>query len=233
MDGDDFDARIQGISALEHPLSRQVYRTVLGTGEVGRDELAGALGIPRSVAAFHLDKLADAGLLASRFERVSGRTGPGAGRPAKLYRRAEREIELSLPPRRYDLAAAMLADAVSRAGGAPGDLTSALATAARERGEQIAQQFRAGRVSRRDALPVVLTILEEHGYEPRRTGTAVAMLNCPFHHLAEEHRALVCGMNHDFLTGVIHGAGAGDSLRARLAPEAGFCCVRVERSSEP
>jgi predicted ArsR family transcriptional regulator len=226
MDGDEFDARVLGISALEHPLSRQVYRTVLSSGEASRDEVAAAAGVARSVAAFHLDKLTGAGLLASRFERVSGRTGPGAGRPAKLYRRADREIELSLPPRRYDLAAAMLADAVSRAGS--GDIAGALAIAARDRGEQVARD--GGQVSRRDAVATLLAILEEHGYEPRRTGTAIAMLNCPFHHLAEEHRALVCGMNHDFLTGVIQGAGAQDSLRARLAPEDGYCCVRLEQS---
>ena len=137
MSGDDFDERVAGISALEHPLSRRVYRAVLQAGEASRDEVAASIDTARSVAAFHLDKLADAGLLVSRFERVSGRSGPGAGRPAKLYRRAEREIELSLPPRRYDLAAAVLADAVSRADGASVPLGSALAAAAYERGEQV------------------------------------------------------------------------------------------------
>lgn len=229
MDVDGFDARVDGISALEHPLSRQVYRAVRDAGEASRDEVAGVIDIARSVAAFHLDKLEDAGLLVSRFERVSGRTGPGAGRPAKLYRRAEREIEISLPPRRYDLAAAVLADAVSRAASTSVDLAVTLAEAARERGEQIG--LRAGNgsaVSRRDAVPALLAVLEESGYEPRRTGNGIAMLNCPFHQLADEHRALVCGMNHDFLAGVISGLGAHDSLTARLEPEAGYCCVRVQ-----
>jgi predicted ArsR family transcriptional regulator len=232
MGADGFDEQVAGISALEHPLSRQVYRTVLHAGEASRDEVASAIDVARSVAAFHLDKLADAGLLTTRFERVSGRSGPGAGRPAKLYRRADREIELSLPPRRYDLAAAMLADAVSRAdaGGAP--LASALADAARERGRQVAQGVSRG--TRRDEVATLMTVLGEHGYEPRRTGsgaaTAIALANCPFHHLAEEHRALVCGMNKDFLAGVITGVGAEGALRARLAPQPGYCCVRVERT---
>jgi predicted ArsR family transcriptional regulator len=226
MGGDGFDEQVAGISALEHPVSRRVYRAVLDAREASRDEVAGELDVARSVAAFHLDKLADAGLLASRFERVSGRTGPGAGRPAKLYRRADHEIELSLPPRRYDLAASMLADAVSRAGAAP--LASALTEAAHERGERAASGD--GTVTRRDPLAAVIEVLGEHGYEPHRTGSAVALLNCPFHHLAAEHRALVCGMNKDFLTGVIKGVGAQRTLQARLAPEPGYCCVRIERA---
>lgn len=228
MDGPGFDERVAGIAALDHPLSRRVYRTVLQAGEASRDDVAAAVDTARSVAAFHLDKLADAGLLASRFERVSGRSGPGAGRPAKLYRRAEREIELSLPPRRYDLAAAMLADAVSRAGAAAVPLSSALAEAAGERGEQVGRAH--AREHRRDDLATVKAILEANGYEPRRIGSALALLNCPFHHLAEEHRVLVCGMNKDFLTGVVKGAGAERALSARLAPEPGYCCVRVERN---
>ncbi len=208
--------------------SRRVYRAVLLAREASRDEVAAAVGTARSVAAFHLDKLEDAGLLVSRFERVSGRSGPGAGRPAKLYRRADREIELSLPPRRYDLAAAMLADAVSRAGGAGVPLGSALAEAAGERGEQLGRAHTPEH--RRDALATMKAILEENGYEPRRVGSGLALLNCPFHHLAEEHRALICGMNKDFLTGVVKGAGAEGALSARLAPEPGYCCVRVERN---
>jgi predicted ArsR family transcriptional regulator len=228
MNGEGFDERVAGIAALDHPLSRRVYRAVLQAGEASREEVAAAVDTARSVAAFHLDKLEDAGLLASRFERVSGRSGPGAGRPAKLYRRAEREIELSLPPRRYDLAAAMLADAVSRAGEAAVPLSSALAEAAGERGEQVGRAH--AREHRRDGLAMVKAILEANGYEPRRIGSALALLNCPFHHLAEEHRALVCGMNKDFLAGVVKGAGAEGALSARLAPEAGYCCVRVERN---
>ena len=170
---------------------------------------------PRSTST----SCADAGLLASRFERVSGRSGPGAGRPAKLYRRADREIELSLPPRRYDLAAAMLADAVSRAEGASLPLSSVLAEAAGERGEQVGRAH--AREHRRDALTTVKAILEANGYEPRRIGSALALLNCPFHHLAEEHRALVCGMNRDFLTGVIKGAGAESALARAWHPRPG------------
>jgi predicted ArsR family transcriptional regulator len=173
------------------------------------------------VAAFHLDKLESAGLLASRFERVSGRTGPGAGRPAKLYRRADAEIALSLPPRSYDLAGAMLADAVSRAGADGTPVAEALSEAARGRGEQVAQEATAASL---------MTLLREHGFEPRADGSSIALVNCPFHALAAEHTALVCGMNLDFLTGVISGLGAHANLTARLAPSPGHCCVRIERT---
>src|SRR5688572_24082433 len=112
----DLDRRISGIAALDQPLRRRLYR-LLGEREgwTTRDEAAAALGVPRSVAAFHLDKLADAGVLEVRFERTTGRTGPGAGRPAKLYRRSAEEVAASVPERRYDLAGALLAAAVEEA----------------------------------------------------------------------------------------------------------------------
>jgi predicted ArsR family transcriptional regulator len=226
MDAASFDERVTGIAALEHPLSRRVYGTVLAAREASRDDVAGAVDIARSVAAFHLDKLEGAGLLASRFERVSGRTGPGAGRPAKLYRRADLEIELSLPPRRYDLAGGMLADALSRAGSDGIPVASALTEAARGRGEQVARE--SSGESSTDPRSTVMAILRRHGFEPRADGRSIALVNCPFHSLAQEHTALVCGMNLDFVTGVISGTGAADTLRARLAPEPGQCCVRIE-----
>ena len=82
---------------------------------MSKDQAAAALGVARSVAAFHLDRLVDDGLLVAEYRRLTGRQGPGAGRPAKLYRRAERGVAVSVPPRRYDLAALLLARAVDEA----------------------------------------------------------------------------------------------------------------------
>ncbi len=227
MEPDAFDEQVSGIAALDHPISRRAYRLVLDRGWLGRDDAADALGVARSVAAFHLDKLVAAGLLDTRFERVSGRRGPGAGRPAKLYRRSAREIAVSLPPRRYDLAGSLLADAVAlaEAEGRPVDL--ALSQVARDRGAAIGAEIAhpEGGAAARDAL---LDVLDRHGYEPRHHGSQIALVNCPFHTLAEQHRGLVCGMNLDFLTGVLEGSGQSETLSAQLAPEPGRCCVRLD-----
>jgi predicted ArsR family transcriptional regulator len=226
MDSDSFETQVGGVAALDHGLSRRAYQVVVERGWVSRDIAAAALDVARSVAAFHLDKLVDAGLLMTRYERTSGRTGPGAGRPAKLYGRSTQQIDVSLPPRRYDLAGALLADAVTRstAGGVP--ITEAVSQVAREAGERTgydAQQAGRGRSAR----PVLMDLLARHGYEPRRQESDIRLLNCPFHRLADDHRELICGMNLDFVAGAIDGVGATPTFAARLAPEPGSCCVRL------
>jgi predicted ArsR family transcriptional regulator len=226
-----FDDRVRGVAALDHAVTRSVYRLLAGRGELSRDGAAEALGLARSVAAFHLDKLVDAGLADVRFERLTGRSGPGAGRTAKLYRRSDTEIGVSLPDRRYDLAGRLLAEAVERSAheGVPAD--RALRRAASDAGRRIGEAARAaagprsGRAKRRDA---VVGVLEHHGYEPHLRGGEVVLTNCPFHALAERHRDLVCGMNLELLSGVIDGAEGADVLAPRLAPQPGYCCVRMK-----
>src|SRR6187401_444958 len=111
------DRDIEAIALLDEPVRRRLYEWLIAqSGSVSRDEAAAGVKISRALAAFHLDRLAADGLLEVEFARRSGRTGPGAGRPAKLYRRAEREITVSLPERRYAAAAAMMADALEEAG---------------------------------------------------------------------------------------------------------------------
>jgi predicted ArsR family transcriptional regulator len=221
-----FEAQVGGIAALDHPLSRRAYQLVLDEGSVGRDTAAGALGVARSVAAFHLDKLVDAGLLDAGYVRISGRTGPGAGRPAKIYRRSSQEIDVSLPPRRYDLAGSVLAEAVSRAASGAVSVTQAVAAVAREIGQRIGVEAKP-ESDDRSPRTSLMAMLNRYGYEPRDDGAEVRLVNCPFHRLAEEHRDLVCGMNRDLLNGVIDGVGGTDCLDAELAPEPGSCCVRV------
>jgi predicted ArsR family transcriptional regulator len=230
MDGEALRAQVGGLSVLDHPLTRRAYQLVLEQGEVSRDTAAGAMEVARSVAAFHLDKLTDVGLLTVRYERTSGRTGPGAGRPAKLYTRSDREIDLSIPPRRYDLAGALLADAISRAQAVDSPVATALTEVAREAGEGIGRACTAANAG---AAPrsVLLRVLEGQGYEPDERNGEIALVNCPFHRLADRQRALVCGMNLDLLTGVISGAGLAEPVEARLAPEPGYCCVRLTDSA--
>jgi predicted ArsR family transcriptional regulator len=220
-----FEAQVGGIAALDHPLSRRAYQLVLDEGTVGRDTAAAALGVARSVAAFHLDKLVEAGLLDAGYERISGRSGPGAGRPAKIYGRSAQQIEVSLPPRRYDLAGSVLAEAVNRAASGAGSVMQAVAAVAREVGQRIGVEAR----PEPDHSPRtrLRAILGRYGYEPQDDGSDVRLLNCPFHRLAEDHRDLICGMNRDLISGVIDGAGVSDHFDAELAPEAASCCVRL------
>jgi predicted ArsR family transcriptional regulator len=224
-----FEAQVGGIAALDHLLSRRAYQLVLDEGSVGRDTVAAALGVARSVAAFHLDKLVQAGLLEAGYERISGRSGPGAGRPAKIYRRSTQQIEVSLPPRRYDLAGAVLAEAVSRAAAGAVSVTEALASVAREIGRRIGLESASAPAAGDDgsSRTRLMAALGRYGYEPHDEGREIRLANCPFHRLAEDHRDLVCGMNCDLLSGVIDGAGAARCFDAELAPEPGSCCVRL------
>ncbi|SFK57811.1 helix-turn-helix transcriptional regulator [Geodermatophilus ruber] len=228
---DDRAAQVAAVAALAEPTRRRLYDHVARRPvPVSRDEAAGALGVPRATAAFHLDRLVADGLLEVHFERRTGRTGPGAGRPAKLYRRAECAVEVSLPERRYDLAGELLAGALAEAddsGEPPRAVLGRRAYArGRELGEAAAVEAAAhdGSAAGRSAA---LRVLEQHGFEPREEGGAITLVNCPFHALARAHTELVCGMNLRLLDGVLDGL-AGTGLAARLAPVPGRCCVRME-----
>ena len=139
----DLERRIAAVAALDQPLRRDLYRLLAGApGWTTRDDAAVALGIPRSVAAFHLDKLADAGVVEVRFERVGGRTGPGAGRPSKLYRPAQSEVVASVPDRHYDLAGSLLASAIAESANTGAPVRDCLRVAARTSGRQIGEGVR-------------------------------------------------------------------------------------------
>ncbi|MDP9402651.1 MAG: transcriptional regulator [Actinomycetota bacterium] len=231
MDAEPFEERVRGVAALDHPITQAVYRLMVERGRLSRDDTANGLDIARSVAAFHLDKLVDVGLAEAHFERLSGRSGPGAGRPAKVYRRSDRDIELSLPERHYDVAGGLLAEALERAAKEGLPVERAVHDAAVETGRALGEAARAEEIKvgtsqakRRDTL---LRVLERHGYEPHLRDREVVLRNCPFHMLAEQHRTLVCGMNLELLSGIIEGVGGGDLVSARLAPEPGSCCVRI------
>ena len=206
---------VEAIGVLHEPVRRAVYEYTVGRGEpVGRNDVAEALGIGRTLAAFHLDRLAEAGLLEVSYARRSGRTGPGAGRPAKLYRRSMAEHEVTLPPRRYQAAAELLADAVERAGA--DDL---LFAAARRRGRSVGSAS-AGSASAGSppGAAELIEVLTEQGYEPERRGDSIVLRNCPFHALARDFPPLVCGMNLALLEGLVEGAGREAGPAAGRAP---------------
>jgi len=221
MDADsDLDQRIAGIAALDQPVRRDLYRLLCrAEGWTSRDEASDALGIGRPTAAFHLDKLAEAGVVETGFERRTGRSGPGAGRPSKLYRPAGPDVSATVPDRHYDLAASLLATAVADATRTGEPVTGTLRSAARAAGTEIGAAQR-GRP--------VAAVLDDHGYEPRTgDGGDLALANCPFHRLAREQTELICTMNLDYLTGLLAGLAPDEPLRPRLDPRPGWCCVRL------
>jgi len=222
------EVRIRALAALDEPLRRRVHRHVVAQGSpVGRDEVAAALGVARSVAAFHLDKLAEVGLLDVEFRRPPGRGGPGAGRPAKLYRRASAEVSLSVPERHYDLVGRLLADAVVMASHEPVDPTEAARVTAHEHGRALGREMGASPpVAPEAGVDRVTEALRGQGYEPRVQDRAVVLDNCPFHAVAEEQRNLVCGMNLELVGGLIEGLEL-PGVEARLDPAPGRCCVSV------
>ena len=222
------DDRIGRLAALGEPVRRALYRYVVAQrAPVSREEAASGVGVARHVAKFHLDKLADDGLLATEYQRPPGRSGPGAGRPAKLYSRGAREIAVSLPERRYDLAAQLLAEAVaeSTASGVP--VRDAVGSAARRAGAELAAGTRRKLGRRSGARAVVTALCEtlaEVGYEPYTDGSEVRLRNCPFHAVAAQHTQLVCGMNLDVLGGLLDALDHAP-VQARLDPAPDRCCV--------
>jgi len=211
---EDYEGMAVDPSELSEPVRRLLYEHVGKNPGATRDAAARAAGVSRPLAAYHLDRLATAGILRVDYARPPGRSGPGAGRPAKRYWPVHDEVAVSIPPRDYALMAHLFAQAVA-ADGTPG-LRSRLTTLAEEEGRTAG----AGRADLVDAL-------RTRGYDPVLTEDGdVEMTNCPFHRLSERHRSLVCGVNHALLRGVLAGRG-DDPDRAELAPGPGRCCVVI------
>lgn len=239
---------VTAIGALADPLRLRLYRFVVAHPEgVSRDAAAEALGIPLSRAKFHLDRLAEEGLLEVEYRRITGRSGPGAGRPAKLYRRAAEEFQVHLPERRYDLMGGILADAVERAqrGAALGAAVDAAAyeagaaaaaagpAEAEGPGADAADGVPDPGAARPDPLAQAGELLAALGYEAEvdAAGDRLRLRNCPFDALAQQHRALVCAANRQFVRGALDHGGCAEVL-AELDPCPGYCCVVARRSSE-
>jgi predicted ArsR family transcriptional regulator len=228
------------IGALSEPTRQVLYDYVASQpAPVSREQAAEAVSMPAHSVRFHLDKLVAAGLLEVDYRRLSGRTGPGAGRPSKMYRRSSHQLSVSLPPRTYELAGRLLAAAIERAGQDDVPVEHAVRTVSREEGRRLAHD-RAVEAPRRgsstddppdrdssaDVLARVAAVLATVGYEPRVAGHAVTLTNCPFDRLAADHTELVCGMSQALVTGILEGLEI-TTLTARLTPEPGMCCVNV------
>ena len=207
------------VAALRDPSRRALFDIIARSRTpVSIDDAVRATGIPKSTAALHLDRLVGVGVLTVRYERRSGRNGPGAGRPARVYRAVGVEIAASIPARDYELMGEVLAGALEAAE-ASGSVREAVRDAAAAQGEAIIREY--GELDR--ALTAV-------GYEPVTADDGVVSLtNCPFHRLADAHGDLVCRANLALVGAMV----ADDELQdAVLAPEPGRCCVQLVPSSD-
>ena len=219
-------ADLMAVALLAEPTRQRLYLYLRDRGEpVGREEAARHAGIKPRLAAFHLDRMADAGLLEVGYRRLSGRVGPGAGRPAKVYSVSPRSFSVEVPQTRYGLAASMMATALS-AGGPRGDGKSLqdVATAA---GESLGGEIRRQERTKRGRLEAVRRKLGQLGYEPRvQESGDWTMHNCIFAELSTSHGELVCGMNAAFVTGLLGGARLKSlHVESRLARPG--CCVQL------
>jgi predicted ArsR family transcriptional regulator len=218
---------LAALTSLGDATRRRVYEHVAAQPlPLGRDEVTQALGIGRTLAAYHLDRLVAEGLLEVTYERRSGRSGPGAGRPAKLYARAQRELAVSIPPRDYPLAARLLADAAADDPGS--HVRRSLTTAAKRLGGEIAAQAGEARGGGTGARALE-ALLRERGYEPFDDDGVTRLRNCPFHAVAQRQPKLICDMNLALLRGLADGLKSSH-LTARLEPAPGRCCVALRRS---
>ena len=200
---------LDALTSLADPVRRALYDFVVASHRpISRDQASEAAGVSRQMAAYHLDRLAEDGLLEFEFRRLTGRAGPGAGRPAKLYRRSGKVYDLSLPPRRYELAARILLEAL----GSARLEDTMLPEVARRAGRQIGAEG-------------LETALERTGYEAAVENGETRFRNCPFHVLRDQDRETTCALNLALVEGMVE--ASGEETVAVLAPEDGYCCVRL------
>jgi len=236
VDGmDSLERDAAGIGALADPVRHQLYQFVCAQpAPVSRDQAAEAVGIAHHQAKFHLDRLTAEGLLESDYARLTGRSGPGAGRTSKLYRRAGRDIAVSLPQRKYELAGLLMARAIALSATTGQPVVEVLNRVAHDYGQTIGATQRPP-ADPGAALELTVRVLSGYGYEPRQTDGSgnrqVELANCPFHALAREQTELACNMNHALITGVA-AALAPHGPDARLCPGPDRCCVVLSRGSE-
>ena len=218
--------QIEALAVLADPVRRSLYEFVVSSEpkDVSRDQSAETLGIRRGLAAFHLDKLVEAGLLETQFRRPPGLGGPGAGRPTKFYRRSRRQIDVTLPRRRYDLMGKFLADALAQ----PGAGRRRTRTAARAFGRQLAKIAldKAGeRASSGRKITEAMAVLAEHGFEPARLDRdEIILRNCPFHVLAVDYKQIVCRLNLELHEGLAETLGVA-SLKVERRDRPDLCCA--------
>jgi predicted ArsR family transcriptional regulator len=227
------DTALRSVASLGEPVRRTLYHYVVAQAQpVSREQAAAGVGVAHHVAKFHLDRLEDDRLLEVEYRRPAGRTGPGAGRPTKYYRRAAGDIAVSLPERHYDLAGRIMAEAITTAAESGTPLTDALHRAAVTNGTKLgkdAAEAAGPRPSRSTVRGAICEVLDDNGYQPNASPSCITLANCPVHSLAQDYTELVCGMNLDLVGGLLN-ALDDTAWQANLDPAPDRCCVTITRT---
>jgi predicted ArsR family transcriptional regulator len=214
----DLEETIDQLSVLDDPARRAAYLAVRTADRpLTRAEVAEQAGISVRLAAFHLEKLVTEEFLEATYARDEQ---PGVvGHPAKRYRPTSLELEVSIPPRRYDLAAGMLAAALDeRSADLPLEV---LGDVAAEYGRAVGR-----RVTADAGDSGLMTALRSVGYEPATSGDEVVLRNCPFRDVAQARPEIICRMNLALVAGLVEGTQT-PTLHAVLSPSPERCCVVV------
>ncbi|WP_416416160.1 helix-turn-helix transcriptional regulator [Paenarthrobacter aromaticivorans] len=209
-------AQEPGLAVLADPLRRTLYRALVRSPvPLSRDQLVRMLNIAPSTATFHLEKMVREGLLEAENKKLGARTGPGSGRPTKLYKPVLDEVSVSFPSREYELAARLLASAIETSMVTGDPVEETLRTVAYAEGQRLG--LLAGSAEK---------ALADNGFEPEADEQGLALGNCPFHRLAKDHIRLVCGLNTSLLQGTLEGCNDTEH-RIEAAPEDAPCCARL------
>lgn len=229
----DTSTAVRALAALDDPTRHALYCLVRAASEpVTREVAAQSVGISRKLAAFHLDKLVEANLLVADFDATA--RSRQFGRPPKVYRPTREEFRISIPERRPELLAQLLLEAVTTAS-AKETPTDAALRVARDSGYRLGvetrRRTRSGRLGVERAMALATSILAERGFEPaRESASCIRLRNCPYAPMSQQATELVCGINHQHLTGLLKGLAAPTTITAELAPTAGQCCVQLRSS---
>jgi predicted ArsR family transcriptional regulator len=215
---------VDALGALAEPQRLRVYEHLAGLGQPSSlTEISEALAMGRTLAAFHLGKLVEAGFVEALAPVPGGR-----GRPSQRYRVSRHEVSASVPARHYELVAEVLLLAAEEQGAAE-PLTRTASRVARRHGAAVAATHRPARVPRtaRARTAMVSSLLDDLGYAPRVDAGQLLLRNCPFDRLRQTNCQLVCSINHALAEGYLDGLGVTASLTATLRPSEASCCVVV------
>jgi predicted ArsR family transcriptional regulator len=223
------DPSVRAVAALDDELRRRMYEFIRDSRvAVTREQVGAAVGISRKLAAFHLDKLVEVGLLRAADAPAGGIAR--VGRRPKVYRPTDLDVRVAIPARQHDELAEVLIDAVLTQTEGEHAWHAALRVAGQrghELGTATRERTRPGRLGADRALALAETALRQWGFEPTRpTPARIRLRNCPFHPLTTKAPALVCGINHAFLSGFLAGLRTS-GVDAFLDPAAGECCVEL------
>jgi predicted ArsR family transcriptional regulator len=199
------------VSALQDPTRRRILLDFyVHQPEWTTADVAAAVGVHRTVAHAHLERLVALGYL------ISSQRRGAAGKPAKLYRLTERQIELSYPIRRFARLAALLAQALRGSADGIG--------AARE----VGRGHGASMVTEPAGSPEsVLRELIPLGAEYVLSDGDVVARNCIFRQACEQARDIVCELHAGILEGAFRKAGLDLRTEAYRNYEEKGCAYRV------